>query len=73
MHYINGREAKLGDKVLMPGDQYNPPRVGVLFHIVAGTDTCNGKLARLEPNDPYVNLKDCLHIEDAVSGVRLVK
>lgn len=64
MHYKNGRQAKVGDTVLYPGDQYNPARVGILHSVNAQSDTCNGRLAVPNPNDPYVTLKDCIHIDD---------
>lgn len=64
MHYKNGREAKVGDKVLLLGDDHNPPRVGILYGTNAQSDTCNGKLARIEPNDAYVTIEECLHVDD---------
>lgn len=66
MHYKNGREAKIGDKVLYPGDQWNAPRVGILWQVNAQSDTCNGKLAQVIPTDGYVTLKDCIHVDDAL-------
>ncbi len=63
MHYKNGREAKDGDSiiVLTPGQ---PVQAGVLYASHAGSDTCNGRLAHTSPGDMYVNIKDCLHVED---------
>lgn len=43
MHYKNGREAKIGDKVLLI-PSYGPPVVGILYDAVVGNDYCNGKL-----------------------------
>lgn len=63
MHYKNGREAKNGDKVLLV-PSYGAPVVGILYDAVAGTDTCNGRIARTAPNDPTPNLAECLHIDD---------
>jgi hypothetical protein len=63
MHYKNGREAKNGDVVvLLPVS--GRPAVGILYNAVAGNDYCNGNLAQMRPDDPYTNLKECLHIDD---------
>jgi hypothetical protein len=63
MHYKNGREAKNGDKVLlMPS--YGAPVAGILYDAVAGNDTCNGRIAPTNVNDPMPNLKEVLHIDD---------
>lgn len=70
MHYKNGREAHNGDKVvLFPG--YGSPVVGILYDATAGNDYCNGKLAPTLPNDPCPNLKECLHLDDVKSALRL--
>lgn len=63
MHYKNGREAKIGDKVAVV-DGYNAPMVGILYDAKAGNDYCNGKLAVIHANDPQPNLKECLHWDD---------
>lgn len=71
MHYKNGREAKNGDKiVLLP--TYGNPVVGILYDAIAGNDTCNGRIAPIKQSDPMPNLKECLHLEDALAalGVR---
>ena len=66
MHYKNGREAKNGDKVvLLPS--YGSPMVGILYDATAGNDFCNGRIAPIAPNDPCPNLKEVLHIDDAVA------
>ena len=68
MHYKNGREAKNGDKVvLMP--TYGPPVLGILYDAVAGNDACNGRIARIAPNDPMPNLAECLHYDDVVAAL----
>jgi hypothetical protein len=62
MHYKNGRPAKEGDKVLsLTNGQIT---VGILHSTNAQSTTCNGRLSVISPADPYVNLCDCLHIED---------
>jgi hypothetical protein len=60
MHYRNGREAKPGDKVV----DLNEGKSGVLYEVNAQSDTCNGRLAATSYNDPLINLKDCLHVDD---------
>jgi hypothetical protein len=70
MHYKNGREAKNGDKVmLLPGfgtPYAQAPVVGILYDATPGQDYCNGKIAVTMPNDPCPNLKECLHLDDAL-------
>lgn len=62
MHYRNGREAKNGDKVV--GTCSGNPVSGILHSATAGSDTCNGRVTPLSGNDPYVNIKDLLHVDD---------
>lgn len=69
MHYKNGREAKVGDKVVA-ADGYNAPMVGVLYDAVPGNDYCNGKLAVISPSDPMPNLKECLHWDDVKAALK---
>ena len=64
MHYKNGRVAKNGDKVVHLG--YGGPTLGILYDAVAGNDFCNGKIAVISSNDPMPNLKECLHVKDAL-------
>ena len=71
MHYKNGREAKNGDKIMvLPA--YGTPMIGILYDAVAGNDTCNGRLASLNPNDPCPNLAECLHIDDVAIAARAI-
>ena len=60
MHYRNGREAKVGDKVV----SLTYGLVGILYNVNIQTDTCNARLANVNPNDAYVTIKECLHIDD---------
>ena len=64
MHYKNGREAKPGDKVV------NLPNgvVGILHSVNAGSTTCNGRLATPTPNDAYVTVGECLHLDDIAAA-----
>lgn len=66
MHYMNGREAKNGDKVVLAA---GTPIVGILYDAQAGNDYCNGKLAPISPSDPMPNLKQCLHLDDVLAAV----
>lgn len=68
MHYKNGREAHNGDKViLIPDYEGGSPIIGILYNAKAGNDFCNGKIAPINPNDPCPNLKECLHLDDALA------
>lgn len=71
MHYKNGREAKNGDKVMWIQDpKYGAsPVVGILYNATAGQDYCNGQLALVLPGNPMPNLKECLHLEDALAAL----
>lgn len=67
MHYKNGREAKVGDRVVVPNN--GKPFIGLLTEANAGSDTCNGRVLPLPVNNEhYVTLKDVLHVEDALKG-----
>lgn len=69
MHYKNGREAKNGDKVvLLPS--WGAPVVGILYEATPGNDTCNGKIARITPNDMCPNLKEVLHLDDVLAALK---
>ena len=69
MHYKNGREAKNGDKVVMAQTFVgSTPVAGILYDAVPGNDTCNGRIAITTQNDPYANLKECLHAEDVAAA-----
>ena len=66
MHYKNGREAKQGDIVVHLNNHYSS--VGVLHSLSAASDTCNARLAQTSANDPYITVKDCLHIDDVAAA-----
>lgn len=68
MHYKNGRPAQNGDKVVLIPSWGNPV-IGILYDAVAGNDTCNGRLAPIQPNDPCPNLKECLHLDDVLAAL----
>lgn len=60
MHYKNGREAKVGDKVV----NLTGGLIGILHSVTAQSSTCNGRLAPTSQNDPYVTIGECLHLDD---------
>jgi hypothetical protein len=63
MHYKNGREAKVGDKVLV-NDNYNWPYTGLLISASPGSMSCNGQVVPLPASGRCVTIGDCLHIDD---------
>ena len=67
MHYKNGREAKQGDMVLFMDPYSNRPVTGILYGTISQSETCNGRLAVPSANDPLINIKDCLHIDDVLA------
>ena len=64
MHYKNGREAKPGDRVVSLAHGI----AGILHSPNAGSTTCNGRLATITQNDPWVTLSECLHMEDIAAA-----
>lgn len=67
MHYKNGREAQNGDKVMLIPAYGGAPVVGILYGATAGNDYCNGHIAPISPNNVCPNLKECLHLDDAMA------
>lgn len=68
MHYKNGRQAQNGDKVVhFPTN--GTPVVGVLYDATAGSNYCNGRIAPTSHNDPWPNLRECLHADDVKQAV----
>jgi hypothetical protein len=63
MHYRNGRQAQPGDRVVcLP--KSGTPMTGLIHSLQPQSQTCNARLSVTSPNDPYVNLSDCLHVDD---------
>ena len=70
MHYKNGREAKIGDKVVGKDCNGNPVG-GLLVEGYPGDGTCNGFVVPATIISNYrqvVTLKDCLHLDDAIAS-----
>lgn len=65
MHYKNGREAKVGDRVVVPNN--GKPFIGLLAEANPGSTTCNGQVIPMPAAvQHYVTLGDILHVEDAL-------
>jgi hypothetical protein len=64
MHYKNGRPAKSGDSIV----DLDSGVSGILHSPTAQSDTCNGRIAVKSLSDPYVTLKNCLHVDDIKSA-----
>ena len=66
MHYKNGREAKLGDKVV--GKDCNGHAVGgILVEAYPEATSCNGYIVAtsvIEQNKRVVSLDSCVLVED---------
>jgi hypothetical protein len=67
MHYKNGREAKNGDKVVFI-PEYGAPVAGLLYNAIAGNDSCNGRIAVMRSDDPFPDLRYCLHADDVAKA-----
>jgi len=64
MHYKNGREAKLGDRILVPNGHYT--FVGVVAELIPGATSCNLYVVPLK-SAQLSNAKDCVLVEDALA------
>lgn len=73
MHYRNGREAKQGDRVIFLDPLSGKSESGILYSLSAQSDTCNGRLAKEASSDPYVNIKDCVHVDDVNAAFPKIK
>jgi hypothetical protein len=40
----------------------------MVYNLNAQAQTCNARLNQPTPNDPYVNLSDCLHADDVAEA-----
>ena len=67
MHYKNGREAKIGDRVVVPNS--GNPFIGLLTQATAGSTSCNGRVLPVPiTNEHYVTLGEILHVDDALKS-----
>lgn len=66
MHYKNGREAKVGDRVVVLNN--GKPFGGILVEATPGSTSCNGRVIPEPNNASYVTLSDCIHAADVVAS-----
>ena len=64
MHYRNGREAKVGDKIVQLSSGGSIINVGILYDATPGNDYCNGYIAPIAPAVSGACMCDCLHMDD---------
>jgi hypothetical protein len=64
MHYRNGREAKVGDKIVQLKNGGEIEAFGVLHSAQPGNDYCNGNIAVIQPTNAGACMVDCLHVDD---------
>jgi hypothetical protein len=63
-----------GNRTAQPGDRViclptsGPLMTGLVHSIQVSSQTCNARLAVASPNDPYVTLSDCLHVDDVAEA-----
>ena len=69
MHYKNGRAAKAGDRVI----DLQSGQAGILHSTSAASDSCNGRLALTTSSDPYVTIKECVHVDDVKAGAGMLQ
>ncbi len=68
MHYKNGREAKIGDTVVVL-EGSKPALLGLLIEANGTSTTCNGRvLPKPIHSAAYVTIGDCLHVDDLNSS-----
>jgi len=67
MHYKNGREAKVGDPVIVK--DYNVVRAGVIHSLIPGAEQCNAQVCYPQMGgyaNTCVTVGNCWHAEDAL-------
>ena len=67
MHYKNGREAKVGDRVVVLNN--GKPMGGILVEANPGSTSCNGRVVPEPVNSQYVTISDCIHANDVDAKV----
>jgi len=65
MHYKNGREVRVGDRVLVPNG--NHTFVGVVVQTVPNATSCNLYAVPLRDTQ-LASAKDCLNLEDVMAA-----
>ena len=67
--YKNGREAKNGDRVLWT-PPYRPARIAPLYDVEPDSSSGHAKFVTEDPLPLYVNLKECLHLDDMLAAMQ---
>jgi len=65
MHYKNGREAKVGDKVV-GRDWAGNPTAGIIVQVAPSPNTCNIAVVPLTNVSLSLNSAEFLHVDDAL-------
>lgn len=68
MHYLNGREAKIGDTIIA-NDCNGIPMSAIVVKTNTQSDSCNLICSPLTNSLLWVTAKDCIHSEDAFSSL----
>ncbi|XHR29879.1 MAG: hypothetical protein ACFUZC_04860 [Chthoniobacteraceae bacterium] len=67
MHYANGREAKIGDRIVFK-DYQGIPYAGVVASAIPGSDTCNLNVVPVTVTGTMsVTAREAMHIDDALT------
>ena len=65
MHYANGREAKIGDKVVGKDPSGNPV-AGTVVDSYPETDRCNLSIVPFTSPTYTATATECLHVDDVM-------
>lgn len=63
MHYMNGREAKVGDKVVGK-DACGNPVAGTVVDTIPETDRCNLSIVPATSPTYTATASECVHVDD---------
>ncbi len=63
MHYANGREAKVGDRVVGK-DACGKPLAGVVVETTIGAERCNLQIVPFSSPTWCATASECLNVED---------
>jgi hypothetical protein len=70
MHYMNGRGANNGDKIVHISPYNKRVTMGILYDAQAGNDFCNGQCAPFGGGPHFCpNLKECVHADDFMAAL----
>lgn len=63
-HYKNGREVKVGDKVVGKSE-WGGFSVGTVIQVIPGSSTCNMQIVPVGTPSQTVTTSDYFHVDDA--------